>query len=382
MAPYKNKVLKLTGTHDQSAHELFCRDLALKLAVNIRPSFKKIFEGDLKLRFLKTNFREPSIQEISKLMRTNKEVKLWYRMRTDNQDRIYDISASIIDQNRQVLEDSIRNMSGRCGSLILNPMLKLPNYMEKTNNHRTPGGYTFEKFENDVSQAALYDRTISIHNMGSQGPHNDDPGKSIAKWIKENYNLSSYQKILDMGCTIGNNTLPFKGVFPEASVWGVDISRPCLKYAHARACGLGHSINFLQANAEETPFQGNSFDLVFSRILLHETSKKGLRKIILECYRLLKPGGLMIHCDAPQFDSITPYEASLRDWDATCNNEPFMTALYSMSLEKLYLECGFKSEDFIQQNLPSIFAKHNHINGDATPGFRKSYFITGAIKPL
>ena len=381
MLPNTNK-LKLECTHDQSAHELFCRDLALKLATNIRPSFKNIFDSDIKPKFTKKNQRGPNVQEISRLMRTNDEVKLWYRMRTDNQDRMYNISSSIVNQQARALANSTKSASGKCGSLTLHPSLKLPNYAVAINNHRTPGGYTFEKFDNDVSQAALYDRTISIHNMGSQGEHNDDPGRSIARWVKENYNSIKYNKILDMGCTIGNNTLPFKSVFPDASVWGIDISRPCLRYGHARACTLNHSIHFLQNNAEKTTFQSNSFDLIFSRILLHETSAQGLKKIILECNRLLKPGGLMIHCDAPQFNSITPYEASLRDWDATCNNEPFMTVLYSMSLEKLYIECGFKKENLIQKNIQSIFAEKNNINSNATPGFRKSYFVTGALKPL
>ncbi len=87
----------------------------------------------------------------------------------------------------------------------------------------------------------------------------------------------------------------------------------------------------------------------------------------------------MIHSDAPQFELLSNYDASLRDWDATCNNEPFMTTFYSISLKELYSACGFKRKKYIQEFIPSIFIKANKIEQNLTPSFRNSYFITGAV---
>ena len=157
---------------------------------------------------------------------------------------------------------------------------------------------------------------LPSNNMGSQGVNNDDPAHSIAAWVKQTFPDLKPEKIVDLGCTIGNNTLPYKEAFPDAEVHGIDVSAPCLRYAHARACALGVDVHFHQINAEETPFSDESFDLIVSRILLHETFAKALPQIMRECHRLLKPGGVMVHCDAPQFECLTPYQASLRDWDA------------------------------------------------------------------
>ncbi len=88
----------------------------------------------------------------------------------------------------------------------------------------------------------------------------------------------------------------------------------------------------------------------------------------------------MVHCDAPQFDSLTPYQASLRDWDATCNNEPFMVTVYDMALEDLYVECGFDRNSTFKEFVPGLFIQDHRIDPNATPGFSESYFVTGASK--
>lgn len=369
-----------TGTHDEEARESFCRSLAVKLAANIRPPLKDIYESAVKPDFVEQHGREPTFREIAREMRKTDSARLWYRMRTDNQDRMYAVSGDMIARNAEHLTERACAASGALGSLTLDPDMKMPRYLTETDIHRKPGGYHMELVPNDVSPGAQYDRTIALHNMGSQGINNDDPARSIATWIRETYPDIKPKSILDIGCTIGNNTLPYKEVFPDADVIGIDASAPCLRYAHARACALGVDVHFKQINAENMSFEDGTFDLVVSRILLHETSAKALPLIIKECHRVLNPGGLMIHCDAPQFECLTPYQASLRDWDATCNNEPFMLTVYDMSLQDLYQECGFDREQYVQCFVPGLYIRQNHIDPNATPGFSESYFVTGAGK--
>ncbi len=369
-----------TGTHDEEARENFCRGLAVKLAADIRPSLKTLFETEVKPAFEAEHGREPNFREIAKAMRRQTKAKIWYRLRTDNQDRMYSVTGDMISRQAKTLTDRALSVFGTTGSLTLDPTLEMPRYLTEVDIHRKPGGYHHEDFENDISPGAQYDRTIAVHNMGSQGINNDDPAHSIANWIHATYPQLEPTQILDMGCTIGNNTLPYKSVFPDATVYGVDVSAPCLRYAHARACALGTDVHFQQANAQQTGFADNTFDIIVSRILLHETSASALPQVIQECYRLLKPGGLMLHCDAPQFDALTPYQASLRDWDATCNNEPFMMTVYDMSLKDLYSNNGFSPETYIQTFVPGRYIAEKKIDPNATPGFSESYFVTGALK--
>ena len=369
-----------TGTHDEEAREGFCREVAVKLAAEIRPSLQAIFEHRIKPAFVAQNGREPDFREIAKSMRLLPESRLWYRLRTDNQDRMYAVSGEMIDRQQYVLAENVKKASGSVGSLCLDESIKMPSYLTAADIHRKPGGYHLETIPEDVAPGAQYERTIAVHNMGSQGVNNDDPARSIAQWLQKEFKDLQPKRILDLGCTIGNNTLPYKEIFPEAEVYGVDVSAPCLRYAHARACALGVEVHYHQMNAEEMPFDNESFDLIVSRILIHETSSKALPRIIKECYRLLKPGGVMLHCDAPQFDCLTPYQASLRDWDATCNNEPFMLTVYNMSLENLYETCGFDKERTFKHFVPGLFIKEKSVDPNATPGFSNNYFLTGAEK--
>jgi 2-polyprenyl-3-methyl-5-hydroxy-6-metoxy-1,4-benzoquinol methylase len=380
MTPLPSYNFLPTGTHDEEARENFCRGLAIKLAADIRPPLKTLFESEVKPAFEAKHRREPNFREIAKAMRQRTEAQLWYRLRTDNQDRMYAVTGDMIARQAATLTERVTAISGTRGSLTLDPTLTMPRYLTEIDIHRKPGGYHLETIENDVSPGAQYDRTIAVHNMGSQGVNNDDPARSIATWIRSTYPDLKPKRILDMGCTIGNNTLPYKEIFPEAEVYGIDVSGPCLRYAHARACALGVDIHFQQVNAEETRFADESFDLIVSRILLHETSAKTLPRIIDECHQLLTPGGLMLHCDAPQFETLTPYQASLRDWDATCNNEPFMLTVYDMSLQDLYTDSGFARDSYIQNFIPSLFIQEHSIDPNATPGFGTSYFVTGAVK--
>jgi ubiquinone/menaquinone biosynthesis C-methylase UbiE len=152
------------------------------------------------------------------------------------------------------------------------------------------------------------------------------------------------KRILDLGCTVGHATLPFKELFPDAEVWGVDVAAPQVRYAHARAAALGFDVNFAQMNAEQTTFADGYFDLVVSHILLHETSGKAMPRIFRECERILAPGGYMIHADLPPFDLMDPFTQFILDNETWYNNEPFWGAMRDMDQVQLAKDAGFPSD--------------------------------------
>ncbi len=366
-----------TATHDEAARENFCRNLSIHLETALRPKLRGIFERDIKPALTERLGRDPDFREIAKSMRQVAQNRFWYRLRTDNQDRMYATARDMIDRQRELLAAETRKLSGRLGSLTLDPSFQMPKYLTELDIHRKPGGYHTEAINDDVGSGAEYDRTIAVHNMGSQGPLNDDPAHSIAAWLKTTFPDFAPKRILDMGCTIGNNTLPFALAFPDAEVHGIDCAAPCLRYAHARANALGIVAHFHQMNAESTSFPDGHFDLIVSRILFHETSRSALSNIIRECRRLTSSGGVMLHSDAPQFDEFDAYQASLRDWDATANNEPFMLTVYSLPLEKMYADAGFPREATFRGYAPSLTFMARNPDPNATRSGGK-YFFTGA----
>src|SRR3546814_9282947 len=100
-----------------------------------------------------------------------------------------------------------------------------------------------------------------------------------------------------MGCTVGMSKIPYVDAYPEAEVHAIDLSAPSLRFAHARAESLGKAVHFRQANAEHAPYGDGSFDLVVSHILLHELSCGALDRVLAECHRLLRPGGIMLRSE-------------------------------------------------------------------------------------
>ena len=369
------------GSHDELSRELFNRSFTLYLEAESRPRIREVYEQAVKPALVAQHGREPTRREIAKAMREVPPNRWWYALRTRAQRNSYEVATAVVARQMPELTERARafdnNPAG--GSLTLDPALKVPTYLTAHDIHHLPGGYHTERGADDFAAGAIYDRQMTINRMGTQGRLNDDPGVSLAAWTLERFPDLKPKRILEMGCSVGHSLLPFKNVYPDAEVIGLDVAAPCLRYGHARAEALGVPVHFVQANAEATTFEDASFDIVFSRILLHETSHAAVPRIFKECHRLLRKGGLMFHSDAPQFNELDPYVASLRDWDITCNNEPFMDAAYDLPLEEMYAEAGFDRAEAFRLRIPS---KHVQASG-IDPKFTRtggSMFLVAAVK--
>jgi ubiquinone/menaquinone biosynthesis C-methylase UbiE len=128
-----------------------------------------------------------------------------------------------------------------------------------------------------------------------------------------------------------------------------------LRYAHARAKSKDLEVHFSQQNAEQTDFEDESFDLVVSHILLHETSAVAIKNVIKECHRLLKPGGWMVHVETPPYEGMSPFDTFLFDWDSENNNEPFWRRSHELDLQALAQHGGFTEHAAVQVMAPSAY---------------------------
>ncbi len=368
-----------TATAEEQSREDFVRQMSLLLEVRLRPGLRQLYRREVAPVLKDTLGRSPNHKDIAAAMRRVPANQAWYALRTYNQERMHDVAAGMVGRQRAALMARAKTQR-TIGSLTLDPDVEVPRYLTAHDIHLCPGGYHTETVSDDLSAGAAYDRVISVHSMGTQGPYNDDAGQSVAAWLKAKHADLHPQRILDLGCTVGHFTLPFKAAFETAEVIGIDVAAPCLRYAHARANALGVAVDFRQANAEAVPFEDESFDLIVSRQFLHETSLPALKRVFAECHRLLKPGGIMLHQDAPQFDELDAYTASLRDWDIHFNNEPFMAACYELPLEDFYAAAGFASANIFRAFTRSLFFAANKVDKHATRSAGGRYFFTGAKK--
>ena len=349
-------------SHDELARQHFVRSFKEHLVTDLHPGLKTAYEKRAKGKFVAQHQREPeSMQEVGQVMKQDTHYQAWSSLLRTSQEMMWSSAQIPVQRAIQKLAAQASETPA-VGSLRLDPDLKIPAYHTAVDIHCQPGGYHTEYIKNDVAQGAIYDRAVYIYAMGQMGVNNADMGDSTVAWLKQERPELKPTRILDLGCAVGHSTLPYASGFEGAEVHAIDVAAPMLRYAHARASSMGLPVHFSQQNAETLDFEDNSFDLVVSHILLHETSSAAIKNIIRECHRVLKPGGMMLHVETPPYEGMEPFDTFIFDWDSENNNEPFWRKSHLLDLEALALDSGFDQHKPIQIMVPSAFQETQRSN--------------------
>ncbi|NGM48681.1 class I SAM-dependent methyltransferase [Caulobacter sp. 602-2] len=333
-------------THDEGSRQEFTKSFKQFIQQGLLPGLGPVFGVRAAKAFEREHGRAPADRrDIRSAMVKDLYFQHYAAANRIAQELLWESTNVTIDRELPELIEKARGLSASAkGKLDVPETFDTPRYVTSIDIHCMPGGYAGEVAPNDISTGALYDRGVYLYAMGYMGPFNDDMGRSVCNYVNRRLDGFKPKRILDLGCTVGHSTLPYKELFPEAEVWGVDVAAPQVRYAHARAAGLGLEVNFAQMNAEETRFEDGSFDLIVSHILLHETSGKAMPRIFKECHRLLAPGGYMIHADLPPFDNMDPFTQFILDNETWYNNEPFWGAMRETDQVALAKDAGFPPE--------------------------------------
>jgi ubiquinone/menaquinone biosynthesis C-methylase UbiE len=373
------------ATHDELARQNFVQSLKMHISRHVAPGNKLVYEKAAKPRFEQEHQRPPQNRhEIRKVMRHEPYYRWWSALRRLNQEMLWEAVNTSVERQLPQLIERAKHQRDQIGSLVLNPDFKIPAYQTAVDIHCMPGGYHSEFAADDVAVGATYDRGVYIYGVGWLGPLNDDMGLSIVRnYLKPEYPDFRPTKILDMGCSVGHSTLPYVDAYPEAEVHAIDIGASMLRYAHARAEALGKRVHFSQQNAEHSNFPEASFDLVVSHILLHEIPQPAIRNVMHECYRLLAPGGMMIHVEAPLYQHMDAFSAFMYDWETANNNEPFWSAMRELDLQAIATQAGFTEDKVIQKFVPNGAWKATALTSNSRHGklgSRGNWFVLAATK--
>ncbi|UOQ83433.1 class I SAM-dependent methyltransferase [Gracilibacillus salinarum] len=103
--------------------------------------------------------------------------------------------------------------------------------------------------------------------------------------------LYEAQKVLDVGCGTGAMIDLFSNVLTDKIYYGVDNSSEILDIAKKQHERKEERVTFVQSNANHLPFSDNSFDFVYTRLVLMHNSNPN--DIIREMIRVCKPGGVI-----------------------------------------------------------------------------------------
>jgi ubiquinone/menaquinone biosynthesis C-methylase UbiE len=344
------------ATQDELARQSFVRDLKRIIATQLTPGVREVYENRVLPRFHEVHGRDPQDRhELRAEMMNDGYVQMWSAVRRISQELLWNAVGDSVERQLDELVDATHRPADAGGSVTLTPDLAVPSYLTAVDIHCMPTGYYKEiRDGDDVFAGALYDRGVYVYTMGQLGALNDDKGRAIIEhYLDQEHPDFAPRRILDMGCAVGHSTIPYVEAYPDAEVHALDIGAPMVRYAHARAEALGRKVHFSQQNAEDTTFEDASFDLIVSHILMHETSADGLRAIFAESFRLLAPGGIMIHAELPQYHGIDVFTQFMLDWDTYNNNEPFWGAMRDTDLAGLAVAVGFAPENVTLAEVPA-----------------------------
>lgn len=330
--------------HDEVARFNSIAHLNLFLAQRVVPKVRTAYERRAKVSYRLRHGKDPGDRrEVDEAIRRDPAYRAWSALRRNAMEMRQQAGRSLVLRQARELRDRASALNVGSPRLRLDAGLDIPAYVGAVDAHLMPGGYTAELAPDDVAAAANYDAGMFATVGGSAGPWNDAAGRALVAWLQDQHPQFKPRRIVDLGCGVGHNTLPLRRAFPDAEVIGIDVAAPMLRYGHARARALGvEDVCFWQEDATSTSLPDASCDLVFTTMVLHETSHSALPRLFREAQRLLRPGGLTLHLEQPPYRGLEPFEQFLRDWDGRYNNEPFWSALHETALPALLERAGFE----------------------------------------
>lgn len=335
-------------SHDEAARFDFLANFNKYLSGTIGAGNARAYETRVLPEMKRQMGREPKDRfEIRRAMNKDPWHRFWSGMKRNSMEMRQQNGRQMVLRQIDDLDAKAAELNAGKATLALDPAVAVPRYQQAVDIHCMPGSYHGEERPGDVSAGANYDSGLFATTAGGLGALSDGGGQALVDWIRRERPGWTPRRILDLGGTIGHNIVPLALAFPETEVVTIDTAAPSLRYGHARAQALGATnLSFVQMNAEDMGrYADGHFDWVQTTMYLHELSGTALPRVIREGYRVLAPGGLMLHLEQPQYSDAMPlYEQFIRDWDAFNNNEPFWSAMHALDLKGIMVAAGFPSD--------------------------------------
>ena len=280
-----------------------------------------------------------SVEAVRRLAREKApEAGVWARIYRSTQDALWARVAESYGMRESEFMRMLDEYDGKGpGSVQWDPEYIYPEYA-KIETHRQRGGYVGHPL------AGLhydYGTRVFSGNISKD----DALHKAMADKISPPED-GKVQRVMDLACSSGRLACQLKRRFPDAEVWGSDISAPMVRYAHYRAIQQGLDVHYVQKAGEDLDELAEShFDLVTVHILFHEVPTPVVDRTIANVYRMLRPGGTFWISDFPTLkdgQKGLSYTNFLGSVDSADNNEPYAPEFVRSNIEDKLRRLGFK----------------------------------------
>jgi SAM-dependent methyltransferase len=344
----------LRPNRDERSRQEFVSALRQHVMADMAAGMKQRYHERVESAFERAEGRKPAEgTEVHRLLQGDDYFRFYSSMRRSAQEMSFgSVIPSIERDLDELIERGKKIREEGVATLTLDEDLEVPRNVANIDVHLAPGSYHTEYAQDDLSAGALYDNSINVFAFNQMGRNVDDIGWTMANYVRLKFPDFRPQNVLDCGCTVGHNTVPWKLTFPDAQVTGIDVSAALLRYAAARADGFNAAVDYRQMNATHLDFPDNHFDVVFSSMFLHELPLKDIRAYLREAYRVLKPGGLLLNMELPPNSHLPAYEQFYLDWDSYYNNEPYYKTFRDQDLSALCAEAGFAPDKYLELQAP------------------------------
>ncbi len=204
--------MRAETTHDEEARLDFVMELYRHLGQKVAPGRREVYDARVLPAFKKEHGRAPKDRhEVRKATRKDPFFQMWGHLRVTAQETYNYENGRTVDRQLDELIERSKPMKNGKGSLELDPDFVIPKYQAPFDMHWMPGSFFTEYEEDDVAGGALYDLGgIYIITSGHLGPYNDGAAYSVISYLREKMPDFKPTRILDEGCTVGHNLLPFK----------------------------------------------------------------------------------------------------------------------------------------------------------------------------
>lgn len=243
------------------------------------------------------------------------------------------VAMDAFDEVRQRTEPLLKKFDEGPATIEADPSFKPPGYWDGVNFHRTAGGWDGHEYQGYVHGEIVHRKMVDKLFPGGIFKQR--------RMIAEMAPKDSYRRILDMGCSTGHFTQALAETYPDADIYGVDLSLKTLEQARRVANAQGWAWKLYQRPAEDTGFDDGHFDLVASYILLHEMPASAIRGVFEEAFRVLEPGGDLIMSDVNRYADMDKLAVWQADSGALYGGEPHWRESASLDLGALAREVGF-----------------------------------------
>ncbi|MBV6478605.1 MAG: Trans-aconitate 2-methyltransferase [Ignavibacteria bacterium] len=174
----------------------------------------------------------------------------------------------------------------------------------KNINGGLPEKVDFDKY------AGKYETTLG-KQLEFFGEENSYFAEYKIKLVKDTIGSNSPVRILEFGCGIGRNLKFFVKYFPEAEVYGSDISKSSLDIARNE----NPQVKLFLLKDEEIKKYSESFDLIFISCVFHHIAPPERMDSIKSIYGMLKKGGSAYIFEHNPYNPVTRHIVNTCEWD-------------------------------------------------------------------